>query len=495
MRRRGAAAVCFWVIAAIGAAAQDQMIVVDHPLEHCATPQPIRSAALEQSQAASVIKAALRGTDPDPATYYIIHATEFVPGRAIVGEEHWYVYHAGWDKKPWYWWFADSRQVKRFNETRILGSSRVGLIYLYVNVPTYATLESRGAIAGHFRKAHAHDLSPASVPQGQERTARVEQLAERLRGSLSDDSERRAREAATRAQEDRTAAPDADVELIVQLETERYIKALGEGDRAIANELALTDTDTGEELVGLSPRLATTAAFAQLTTLFYTVSVTGKTPAPVENFKHAARLAFAGQSEAPTRIYVKVERAAVCGGGPMNVKHVPSDLLVTALTKDAQDEAVQRSKQTFDNEGKYWWDVSLALPLESRRDLTIDVDAGQVAAKQVDKADLFAVVNVGLPRDTKKVQWQLIPAVVYGLPITGKPLHHHLVGLTVGLNYVQLLGGMRFDRRVEVATSVENGTPIGVESPPAGRKWEREWVWGVNVPLRAVVDVFKNGRK
>jgi hypothetical protein len=46
-----------------------------------------------------------------------------------------------------------------------------------------------------------------------------------------------------------------------------------------------------------------------------------------------------------------------------------------------------------------------------------------------------------------------------------------------------------------VATSVENGTPIGVESPPAGRKWEREWVWGVNVPLRAVVDVFKNGRK
>jgi hypothetical protein len=333
------------------------------------------------------------------------------------------------------------------------------------------------------------------VPDEQERTTRLEQLAERLRGSLPDDSERRAREAATRAQQDRTAAPDAGVELIVQLETERYVKALGEGDRAITNELALTDSDTGEELVGLSPRLATTATFAQLTTLFYTVSVTRKTPAPVENFRHAARLAFAGQSEAPARIYVKVERAAVCGGGLMTVRHVPSDLLVTALTKDAQDDAVQRSKLTFDNEGKYWWDVSFALPLESRRDLTIDVDAGQVAAKQVDRADLFAVVNVGLPRDTKKIQWQLIPAVVYGLPITGKPLHHHLVGFTVGLNYVQLLGGMRFDRRVEVATSVENGTPIGVESASAARKWAREWVWGINVPLRAVVDVLKNGRK
>jgi hypothetical protein len=242
MRRTGAAAVCFWMIAAIGAAAQDQLIVVDQPLERCATPQPIESAALEESQAAAVIKAALRGKDPDPATYYIIHATEFVPGRAIVGEEHWYVYHAGWDKKPWYWWFADSRQAKRFNEMRILGSSHVGLIYLYVNVPTYATLKSRDAIAGHFRMAHAHDLS---VPDEQERTARLEQLAERLRGSLPDDSERRAREAATRAQQDRTAAPDADVELVVQLETERYIKAVGDGDRAIANELALTDLMSG----------------------------------------------------------------------------------------------------------------------------------------------------------------------------------------------------------------------------------------------------------
>jgi hypothetical protein len=483
-------------MAAIAASAQDQVIVVDQPLEVCGTPEPIRTAALEQRQAASVIRAALRGKDPDPATYYIIHATEFVPGRAIVAEEHWFVYHAGWDGKRWYRWLADSRRGKRFKEARILGAANVGLIYVYVNVPAYATLESRGAIAEHFRRARAGDLrAPATAREGEERRVRLEELAARLRGSLPEDSERRAREALTSAQNDRTAAADPEVELIVQLETERYVQALGDGDRSITNELALIDDDTGEELVGLSPRLATTATFAQFRTLFYKVSVAGKSPAPVENFRTAAALALAGQAEAQARIYVPVEPGAVCGGGPVHVKHVPSDLVVAAVTKNAKDDEVLRSRQTFDNEGKYWWDVGFALPLESRRDLTIDVDAGQVAAKRVEKTDLFAVVSLGLPRDTKKIQWQLVPGLAYGLPITGRPLDHHLVGLTAGFNYVQLLGGVRFDRRVQVSTAVENGTPVGVESDAAGGRWEHEWVWGISIPLKAVAALFKNARK
>lgn len=492
MLRTYAVAASLWVIAGVGALAQDQTIVVDRPLETCATPEPIKTAALEESQAAPVIKAALRGQDPDPATYYIIHATELVPGRAIVAEEHWYVYHAGWEKKPWYWWFTDSRQVKRFKETRILGSANVGLVYLYVNVPTYSTLNSRASLVEHFRKAHADDLKPpASDDERKERRERLGSLLERLKGSLPDQDERQAQESVERARIDRQAASDPDVELIVQLETQRYIKAFGDGDSTIANELALVDKDTGQELIGLSPTLATTATFASFNTLFYKVGVTRKTPAPVENFKNAARFAFAGQSEAQTRLYVEVRNAAVCAGGQMDVKHVPSDLLVTALTKNAKDEDVQRSQQKFDNEGKYWWDVSFALPLESRRDLTIDVDAGQVAAKEVEKADLFAVVNLGLPRDTKKIQWQLFPTFVYGMPITSQPLKHHLVGFTIGLNYVQLLGGLRFDRRTQVATTVENGTPIGIESTPPGEKWDHEWVWGINIPVNTVVSLFK----
>jgi len=308
--------------------------------------------------------------------------------------------------------------------------------------------------------------------------------------------ERERRAAAAAKREPSTpASSDPEVETIVQLETERYLKAFGDGNKQFADEVAFINQDTGEALVGLSPTLATGATFASLNSLFYRVSVTKKTPAPVDNLKNAAKLAFAGEADGQTSLYVKVPDAAVCAGANMTVKHVPSDMLVSARHKN-KDEEIERSKQLFDNEGRYWWDVSFALPFESHDDLTIDVDAGEVAAKKVDKADLFAVINLGVLRDTKKLQWQLIPSFVYGIPITGQPLKHHLVGLSFGLNYVQIIFGRRFDRVTEVSTTTQNGTPVGVESSPAqGDKWTRDWVWAVNIPVGTVVKLFTKDAK
>src|SRR5688572_20649896 len=86
---------CVWILAAGLAAAQDQTIVVDQPLAACTVPAgtALSSATLTEAQAAAVIRAALDIADPDPQTYYILHATEFTPGRATVAEERWYVYH------------------------------------------------------------------------------------------------------------------------------------------------------------------------------------------------------------------------------------------------------------------------------------------------------------------------------------------------------------------------------------------------------------------
>jgi hypothetical protein len=453
-------------------AAQDQTVIIDRELRACDVAKP--SADLTPAEAANVIAQAL-GEDPRNDTYYIVHATEFVPERTTVAEEHWYVYYAGWQSKPWYWAFRDSRQLKRFRESRIMGSSRVGLVYLYVNVPTFATPTARDAIAKHFREQPRQDK------------AAEETRVARLRGQLPSDAELHAEELAKNAR-------DQGFELLVQLESERYLRAFAAGDRTITSEAALINKETGEELVGLSSTLATSASFATLNTLFYKVAITKKVPAPLENLKNAGRFAFAGQSDA-TPIYVTPpEMGAVCAGGLMHVKHVPADMLVTAITTNAKGEETQRSKQTFDNEGRYWWDVSFALPVDLRRDVTVDVDAGQVAAKSVERADLFALLNVGAPRDTKRVQW-FVPALVYGIPITGKPLKHHLVGFSIGLNYVQLLGAYRLDRRQTVSTGTENGTTVGTESAPAGEKWEGKWVWGINIPVATVVSLFKNNDK
>jgi hypothetical protein len=489
MVRRSAVPVILAMFISATVSAQDQTIIIDRPLQACSTPKPIRSADLEPGDAAEVIKTAFGIANPDPTTYYIVHSTEFVPSRPTVAEENWYVYYAGWVGQPAYRWFADSRQAKHFTENRIFGSSRIALAYLYVNVPVYSTRSSLDAIVEHFRRVHPELLkAPASASE----TAERQRLLERLRGSVPPEAETRAQAAAAR----RANPAPGDGELIIQLEAERYLYALARGDRSVVSEVAFIDQDNGNELIGLTPDLATAAPYASLSTLFYKIGVTKKTPAPVANFKSALKLAVTGQADTQTRLFVPLQHEALCAGGVMDVKHVPSDVRVTALSKNAKDEEVERSHETFDNEGRYWWDISFALPLDLRRDVTVDVDAGQVAAKSVEKADLFAVVNLGMPRDTKRIQWQLVPTFIYGIPITGKPLKHHLVGFTIGLNYVQLMAGLRLDRREQVATSDENGTPVGVESTPGGKTWEHKWVWGINVPVGTIVNLFtKNGKK
>ena len=482
---------CVFVLAGGVASAQVQTIIVDRPLAACTVPAStqVSSATLTESQAAAVVRAALNIAEPDRSTYYIIHATEFTPGRTTVAEERWYVYHSGWVNRTTLNWFSDARRARRFTEVRVMGSERVSLVYLYVNVPTYSTLESRNAIAAHFRRARATDAAIASSEQR-------EQLLTRLRGTLTDAEERRAEEEARKGAAAAAPGSPDQLELVVQLETERFLKAFGNGDRSIADEITFVNQDTGESLVGLSPTLATSSTFASLNTLFYKIVVTKKTPANLDNLQTALKFAFTGQAADQSRLYVRVENASVCAGENMAIKHIPSNMDVFAFNKNDKNEDVQRSKQQFDNEGRYWWDVSFALPLESREDLTIDVDAGQVAAKKVEKTDLFAMINLGWPRDTKKLQWQLIPSFVYGMPITGKPLQHHLVGLSVGLNYVQVIFGRRYDQITEVSTTEQGGTPIGVESPPAqGKKWTKDWVWAINIPVGTVVKLFTKDAK
>jgi hypothetical protein len=493
MRAIWASAATVWFLAGGLASAQDQTIIIDRPLDACATPSLVSSATLTETQAADVIRAALQIANPDPHVYYIIHATEFVSGRATVAEENWYVYYKGWTNRTMLTWFTDARRAKRFTETRVMGSERVGLVYLYVNVPTFATTSARDRIAGHFRTQHAADVAPSNPAERAERDRQLE----RLKGSIPTAAENAATAAAQRPlPAGATASSDPEVELIVQLETERYLKAFGDGDKTITDEISFVNQDTGEALVGLSPTLATSTTFGPLNSLFYKIGVTKKTPAPIENLKNAAKLAFAGQADGQTLLYVPVTNAAVCAGANMHVRHIPSDMVVTVLNKNAKDEEVQRSKQQFDNEGRYWWDVSFALPLESHDDLTIDVDGGQIAAKQVEKTELFAVVNLGLPRDTKKLQWQLIPTFIYGIPITGKPLKHHLVGVSFGLNYVQVFFAHRYDRITEVSTTQVGSTPVGVESSPAqGEKWTGKWVWGINIPVQTIVKLFTKDAK
>jgi hypothetical protein len=468
------------------ALAQEQTLIVSEPLKTCSSvSSPL---TLTEAEAATMITEAL-GAPPTDGTYYILHAVKYGNGRLTVESQDWYVYFKAWMGNPGIWaQIRDPRIKKHFQEARIYGSANVAMVYLHQNVATVDTAAAVASSATFFL---------AQAKQEQERDARAfEQSLANIKARLPQATVERAGVAASRE----VLGPDTtrvreDVRLMAQLRAEEYVRGVRLKDETVASQLSLVDRATGLPLEPLSDTLLTTSEYRQLASLAYKIAVTKKVPAPLQNLKTVVET-ITGQAQAAT-VGMEVKKAqALCAGQQLHIDQLPSDMAVTALTGQGKEEK-ELSKQTFDNERMYRFDVSFALPLKSHTDLSLDSSGGEITAKQVEEADLFAVLNVSpWAYDTKKPQAQILPIFMYGMPITGKPLHHHLAAVGFGLNRLQVFVGWRFDRIEVVSTTEENGVTTGTLAPPAtGKTWDTQFVWGINLPVRTVVDLLKPKKK
>ena len=237
--------------------------------------------------------------------------------------------------------------------------------------------------------------------------------------------------------------------------------------------------DTDEPFVKGPGGLFLLRSFSDLAGLKYKVAITKKIPAPLQNLQAAAELGFRGEGEAQI-VKAAPQKVTLCAGDLFDVGPVPSDMIVSAVVGTEKEKEL--SKQTYDNEGKYRYDFSFALPLNSYKDLTYEKKDNVVTAKEIKKESLFATVNVSpFAFDTKRAQVQLLPRFLYGMPITGKPLQHHLLAAAIGLNRAQVFVGVLFNR---------TETPSGNELPKTAT-WERTLSFGLNLPVQSVVAVLK----
>ena len=462
------------------AGAQEQTVIVAQPLKACsAVASPLQ---LTEEEAARTITEAL-GTGPRDGVYYILHVVKYASGRLTVESQDWYVYLEAWRGKPRIWTrIRDPRIQKHFEEARIYGSPHVAMVYLHQNVATVDTAAAVASSAAFFL-AQAKQEQQADAPA-------FKRSLENIQARLPNDVVERAKAAS------RDGDPALEeARLLAQLRAEDYVRAVRLKDNERSSQLSLVDRKTGQPLMPLSDTLLTTADYGPLASLTYKIAVTRKVPAPLQNLKTVIER-IVGQSAAATVVMDVKERQALCAGQELHIDPLPSDMAVTALTSQGKEEK-ELGKQTFDNERMYRFDVSFALPLKSHTDLSLDSSGGEVTAKKVEEADLFAVLNVSpWPYDTKKPQAQILPIFMYGMPITGKPLQHHLVAAGFGLNRLQVFVGYRFDRIEVVGTSEENGVTTGTLSTPAtGEKWDSQFVWGINLPVRTVVDLLKPKKK
>lgn len=424
------------VICAVGTAiASDQTIIISQQPRVC---QGVTST-LDINSAASVIAAAL-GTSVDPNTYYIVHDVTYNTDLSV-SEQHWYVYYPGWQNPSIWAQIDDPRITKHFEEARIYGSAKMGLVYFHRNVPGTTTETAVARATTRFAPTPLNST----------------QITYLVNNKL----------------------------LLGQTGTS--------DDEKNAVLFDLVSDATGKKLYGLTPSGSTQSYLIDETfkNLSYTIDVTKKIPAPIQNLEGIIGI-VKGQG-APRTLSIAVDQVTLCGGQTFTVSALPSDMTATA-TLGSSGSSKQIGKNTFDNEKKYWYDFSFALPLKSYQDLTVSSTDLTVTAKKVEKQSLFAVVNLSpFPYDTKKASFQVLPVFLYGMPITGKPLNHHLIAAAVGLNRVQFFAGVLVSHNKDAPGSSVSGSSSSssTSTGPIRDYWSAKLAYGINFPVSTITSLLK----
>lgn len=206
----------------------------------------------------------------------------------------------------------------------------------------------------------------------------------------------------------------------------------------------------------------------------YTVKSVRKTPAPLQHFAKLSKLLPNVPKGAPPGGFPAV---SAWGGQQITIDN-PADVTITpALSSDDSGKTSPIGDETkFDNEGRYWWDVGVAVPIRSSKDLTTDATTGTAVPKVVSKSNAFATIDVFFrPIDVKASGLRRVPHIVGGVTITERPLNAFFVGLGWGPAVANLYGGWL---RLKLATP-----------DAAGRKHDDQFTFGVELPLgTALID-------
>jgi hypothetical protein len=235
----------------------------------------------------------------------------------------------------------------------------------------------------------------------------------------------------------------------------------------------------------------------------YTVDVKEKTPGPIQNVLDLAAIIAGGVG---ISAITEPEIVDYWGGRLLILKDVPVEIKVQsdiAFVNQVGDEDKQTQQpkvyaKTYDNEGRYHWDVSVGIPVKSFKEVQYDTEGGQVRAKEVNRQNAYGFLNLFFnPRgvDTKGDEFYKTPHLVLGVPISGKPLDRPMVGLGFGFyNYglkFNLFGGLVFNRVREPRTLAAGQAATGaqLESDLQTRRVTK-FIFGFNIPVKQLKDAL-----
>jgi hypothetical protein len=224
----------------------------------------------------------------------------------------------------------------------------------------------------------------------------------------------------------------------------------------------------------------------------YDIEVVKKTPAYLNRLLGLAGLfssltRAAGFTAAPKQFFAT---------DTFDVKYRPSDITVTAKVQRAPGGPIQElgSTQKFDNEGKYFIDFSTGVPIRRISELNIDSTNNTVTAREVDKQNVFAFVNLHpRPIDIKRTGVNYVPHFVGGVSIARKPLDKIFVGAGVGPVFANFYIGALFNKQDEL-TTLQPGDPATPDQVQSNvrRRYKTQIGFGLNIPVGAIIEKLKD---
>lgn len=229
----------------------------------------------------------------------------------------------------------------------------------------------------------------------------------------------------------------------------------------------------------------------------YDFNVVKRIPANIANLLAIAKLF--GAFTTPTNADLSPQQD-IWGGSFVNTHYVPSDVTVTAnIIKDPRNGPIVSldKPKKYDNEGLYWWDLSVGVPIRRIKQLEFDTTANTVAAKEVDKQNAFALINIyAPPKDITGTGFSWIPHFVGGVAIAKQPLKKFMVGAGFGPHFANFYLGALFTEVKEPATlkAGDMATPDQLNTD-LRKHFKSQFTFGINIPVRAVLKTLDKDKK
>lgn len=218
--------------------------------------------------------------------------------------------------------------------------------------------------------------------------------------------------------------------------------------------------------------------------LEYRIDVRKKTPANVGHLFDAVQLAGPAGGEKALPPERKNFYALI---PPVDLWYRTADISVVGMVWSAPTEkpgALNTEAEVFDNEGLHRWDVSVAVPIRSVKQLQFDAAGGTVAPSAPKRSALLAVFDLyPAPTDIKRTRFNPIPYVVVGVGVSGHPLDRILLGAGVGPAFAQFYVGVLLEKIQPADGATATGT--------WWHQRDKQFAFGVNLPVRAIKDALK----